>query len=106
MPAAWQLVPDAWQGVQVVDPATTTALADALAAWVARVLARGPLGRDERKRIHAALAGQAQRTALMGALNGRDPVDVIDDIEPSERANLLAAWTDGGLPDPDALRPA
>lgn len=106
VPAAWQLVPDAWQGVQVVDPATTTALADALAAWVARVLARGPLGRDERKRIHAALAGQAQRTALMGALNGRDPVDVVDDIEPSERANLLAAWTDGGLPDPDALRPA
>lgn len=106
IPEAWQPAPDTWQAVQIVDPAVTAALADALSAWTQRVLARGPLTRDERKRIHAALAAQAHRAALMGALNGRDPLDVVDDIEPSDRATLLAAWTDGGLPDPDVLRPA
>lgn len=96
---------DTWQTVRVVDPAITEALARALESWAARVLSGRPLSRDERKRIHAALAGAPQRAALMGALNGRDPFDVIEDLEPDEREPLLAAWTDGGLPDPATLRP-
>jgi len=47
-----------------------------------------------------------QRAALMGALNGRDPFDVVEDLEPDEHEPLLASWTAGGLPDPATLRPA
>lgn len=99
------VVRDTWQAVRVVDPATTEALARALEAWANLVIAGRTLDRAGRKLIHAALAGNPQRAALMGALNGRDPFDVIEDIEPDEREALLAAWTSGALPDPSALRP-
>lgn len=98
-------VRDAWQTVQIADPAVTEALAQALGRWAAAVLGGRPLDRDERKRLHAALAGSPQRAALMGALNGRDPFDVIDQgTDPDEREALLAHWSAGGLPDPHPLR--
>lgn len=108
--AEWGGAPDAavdrWMTVEIDDPVEVESLARVLEAWAGEVLGGSSLDRAARKRVHAALAASPHRTALMGVLLGRDPIEVVElDIPAAKRAELLGRWGAGlDLPAPAALR--